>query len=192
MCICMSKESLKIKKKWLLSQWLWCVMYLCIYVHECLQFCISWKRKEQRYVKFTLCCRLVLEKCERLFLITSSCVNSIRSVFLHQGICDWLCTWVVVKEICIMKHIKLSVFIPHVSASYASAVIFFMSHYNNHWSLTNRKVAYWCIMQIFKCGICAHADGCISMSYLNVLVFVWFRSLTGFGQASCSSCCSLY
>lgn len=45
-----------------------------------------------------------------------------------------------------------------------------MSQYNNHWRLTNHKVACWCIMQIFKCGICALADGCISMSYLNILV----------------------
>ncbi len=52
-----------------------------------------------------------------------------------------------------------------------------MSQYNNHWRLTNHKVAFWCIMQIFKCGICVLADGCISMSYLNILVslrvFVW-------------------
>ncbi len=58
-----------------------------------------------------------------------------------------------------------------------SPIILFMSQYNNHWRLTNHKVACWCIMQIFKCGICVLADGCISKSYLNILVslhvFLW-------------------
>lgn len=136
----------------------------------------------------------------------------IRSLFLHQRmtsfsllVCNWLCTWGVLKEICgffcclncIMKHIKLFVLIPHVSAAYVSAIIFSMSHYNNHWSLTNHKVAYWCIIQIFKCGICVHADGCISMSYLNVCVIS--QSLTGLvwpcaARTVCSIkfCCNVY